>query len=121
MTVNADSISEPVELNVTLASMAMEVALCGVAYAILIANNLVPYVRKTLSAKPFWSSMLKRQGQVLTSMAEESVLAMSISVHHLFGGSLMLYGQLTKNEQIWLRGLYVELGFEFVDVVALLL
>jgi len=106
---------------ITLSWMAVEVSVWAVLYAILIANMLVPYVRKTLSAQPFWEPMLQRQGQVLTSMAEESVMAMSISVHHLFGGSLMLYGQLVGNEEIWLHGLFVEIGFEVVDVIALIL
>ena len=107
--------------DVTWTSMASEVGCWAVLYTVFIVNMLVPYVRKNLSSKPFWDAMTKRPGQALTTTAEESVLCMSISAHHLFGGVLMLYGQLTANPVMWLHGLFVELGFEIVDVFALLL
>jgi hypothetical protein len=109
------------ESHITLTGLGMEAAIWGVLYTLLIVNTLVPYIRKTLSAKPFWQQMSNRPGQALINMAEESVLCMSISAHHLFGGSLMLYGQVTNNSQMWLHGLLVELGFEIVDIICLVL
>ena len=104
--------------DVTWIGMASEVGCWAIIYTILVVNMLiVPFVRKSLSSK----QMTKRPGQAIINTAEESVLCMSISAHHLFGGVLMLYGQLTGNSVMWLHGLFVELGFEIVDVVSLLL
>ena len=64
--------------------------------------------------------MHSRAGVALTSSAEEVVLAFALSVHHITGGLLMLAGQLWQSPDLWVSGMCVELGFEIVDLVALL-
>jgi len=65
--------------------------------------------------------MKTRHGQVLKDMAEEAVLTLSLSAHHLIGGSIMFYGQVTNNPTYWVRGLCIEIGFEIVDIISLIL
>ena len=102
-------------------SMAFRVALSAALYAVLILGALVPATRKRLQAdEKRWSKMHARAGQALTSTAEETVLAFALSVHHLSGGFLMLAGQLTGFSELWVTGLCIEIGFEIVDIIALL-
>ena len=119
---------------------AAEIAAWAVVYQLLVLNMLVPALRTTLSKQPFWTDMLQRPGQVLTNMAEESILTLacvrprptpwapsrgrltprSLSAHHISAGALMLAGQLAASPDMWLHGLCLELAFELVDVVCLL-
>jgi hypothetical protein len=54
-------------------------------------------------------------------MAEEAVLTLSNSTHHIFGGMMMLAGQQLNNPTLWLHGMLVEIGFEITDLVCLAL
>lgn len=106
---------------VTPTRFAMEAMGWGAVYTLVILHGLVPTLRSRLSRHAFWDEMLARKGQVLTSMAEESVLTLSLSCHHIFGGLLMLWGQMLGRPEMWLHGLLVEVGFEVVDIICLLM
>lgn len=101
-------------------SLLIQVAVWAIVYYAVILNTLVPRLRKMLQAQAFWTEMTQRKGQVLTTMAEESVLTLALSVHHIFGGVIMLAGQLRGDANLWVTGLTVEIAFELVDVACLL-
>jgi len=101
--------------------MAIRVLLSAFVYAVFIVNGLVPVTRKHLQSYHVrWNKMHARAGQALTSTAEETVLAFCLSVHHLSGGLLMLAGQVFNNPNLWVSGLCIEIGFEIIDIMALL-
>jgi hypothetical protein len=106
--------------NPTLPDLMLEASGWAIVYTIVILNGVVPTLRKLLQAQPFWQEMSGRKGQILTTMAEESVLTLSLSIHHICAGTLMLLGQVSRNDNLWLHGLLVEIAFEIVDVGCLL-
>jgi hypothetical protein len=118
---SAPSFFDSVFREITPASMATQVTLAASVYTVLILNLLVPAVRKHLKRNPArWDKMHARPGQALTSTAEETVLAFALAVHHITGGLLMLAGQFLNMPSLWVNGLCIEIGFEVVDIIAIL-
>jgi hypothetical protein len=107
--------------NVTPLGYGIEVILWAIMYATMILNGVVPSIRKLLMNSSSWAEMSKRKGQVLNTMAEEAVLTLSNSTHHIFGGLMMLLGQQLQDEHLWLHGMMVEIGFEITDLACLFL
>jgi len=123
--VNSTSSSMPflqaVFAETTPYSMLARVGMAAMFYAIVILKAVVPATRKKLQAYPTrWNKMHSRAGAALTSTAEETVLAFALSIHHITGGLLMLAGQLLRSPDLWVSGLCIEIGFEIIDIMALL-
>jgi len=81
-----------------------------------------PMAQSYFSKRKWWPNLVGRSGAICTKSAQEDIVLCSvIFVSHSVGGLLVAYSIYTNQPWIFLQGVYVELGYEIVDTLCILL
>lgn len=98
-----------------------ETAILIVVYRVLFFIMLKPVVKHLYKRnKSTWQYMTTYKGICHKNVHVEVVYLTILSIHHIIGGGMMLYGWKTSNPALWAQGAIVDLADAIHDTVLMI-